>query len=129
MKKMLLIFNHTLGQDQREDAILSLGVKEFVEMPDQLKEIWEQIPADSETIENLLIPIKGWLQKVARKGDVVLIQGDFGATWFMVSYAMAQEMVPIYSTTRRYAEEIPQKDGSLKSIHVFKHVLYRRYGR
>jgi len=125
---MLLIFNHALSQDQHDDAKVSLGVNEFVEMPEMLKEIWQQIPADPETIENLLLPIKDWLHTSAQKGDVVLIQGDFGATWFMVSYAMAQEMVPVYSTTRRCAEEIPQNDGTLKSIHVFKHVLFRRYG-
>ena len=127
MKKMLLIFNHELGLDQLEDAKRSLGVEKFIEMPPGLKEIWQQIPPEAQTIEDVLMSMKEWIKSTAQKGDVILIQGDFGATYLMVSYVRDLDLIPVYSTTRRQAEETPQEDGTLKVVHVFKHVQFRRY--
>jgi len=129
IKKMLLIFNHDLGQDQIEDAEVSLGVENFVAMPAFLKKNWGQIPAEAKRIEEFVMPVKEWIKSTADKGDVILIQGDFGATCLLVSYAWDLELIPVYATTRRRAEEIPQADGTMKMIHVFKHVQFRRYTR
>jgi len=61
IKKMLLVFNHNLGQDQMEDAKVSLGVKHFVAMPTILKNTWGQIPAEAKRIEEVVMKIGGHL--------------------------------------------------------------------
>ena len=129
IKKMLLVFNHNLAQDQMEDAEVSLGVENFVAMPAVLKKTWGQIPAETQDIKEVVAPIKKWIKSTVDKGDVILIQGDFGATYLLVSYALDLDLIPVYATTRRSAEEIPQADGTMKMIHVFKHVQFRRYTR
>jgi len=37
MKKMFLVFSHSLTQSQREDAVSNFGIDEFVTLPDELK--------------------------------------------------------------------------------------------
>jgi len=130
IKKMLLVFNHNLAQDQMEDAEVSLGVENFVAMPAVFKKKHGgRFLQRHKNIEEFVMPIKEWIKNTADKGDVILIQGDFGATCLLVSYAWDLELIPVYATTRRRAEEIPQADGTMKMIHVFKHVQFRRYTR
>ncbi|MEA1967980.1 MAG: CRISPR-associated protein Csx20 [Thermodesulfobacteriota bacterium] len=127
-KKLFSVFNHILTTEQISDARHSLGVTEFVEMPDKLKQIWKQIPADSESISRYLDPLKKWILANAAKEDIILVQGDFGATYLMVEFAFKHGLIPVYSTTYRQAAESVQPDGRLKTEHIFKHQMFRKYG-
>jgi hypothetical protein len=55
-------------------------------------------------------------------------QGDFGATYLMVRFALEQGLIPIYATTRRKAREESQADGAVKLTHHFQHQTFRKYG-
>ena len=66
--------------------------------------------------------------KAAKPGDHVLIQGDFGACCLFVQLALEKDLIPIYSTTRREAQETPQPDGTVKTVHHFRHRRFRRFG-
>jgi hypothetical protein len=46
----------------------------------------------------------------------VLIEGDFGACYLMVRFALEKGLVPLYSTTRREAEERYDADGSVRLV-------------
>lgn len=127
-RKMFLLFNHLLSQDQKKSAGKNMGVREFVEMPGHLKKLWEQLPADQEQINPIVKPIQDWLDLKAVAGDIVLIQGDFGATFLMVEHAFKKGLVPVYSATVRKSEETFQADGTIKTIHWFKHKMFRLYG-
>ena len=63
-----------------------------------------------------------------KKGDYILIQGDFGACFLMVQFAFEKGFIPIYSTTEREAVETHGEDGSVSLTHRFKHRIFRRYG-
>ena len=117
-----------MTMDQIKDAELSLGITTFVEMPDNLKELWRQISPLPAEIHNLFEPLRQWLENAARPLDFVLIQGDFGATWLMVDFAFKHGLVPVYATTRRKARETVQPDGSVVTEHIFMHQRFRRYG-
>jgi len=129
MPSLLLIFNHRITALQEEDARVSLRVERIIDLPEDLKAIWRQVPAELEAIEGYLGPIKAWLAGRGKKGDYVLIQGDFGACFIMVNVAMEQGLIPIYSTTQREALEEHGEDGTVKIIHQFRHRIFRRYGR
>ena len=129
MSDLILLFNHTLTQEQKDDARKSLGVKGFVPMPDEVRKIWGQLPADLKEINSYLIPVQQWLSGTAKDGDYVLIQGDFGATCLMVAYAKSMQLVPVYATTTREAVEQQLPDGSVKMEHVFRHGIFREFGR
>ena len=128
-EKMFLMFNHCLSKDQEADAGNTWGRHlDFVELPAPLKALWAQIPADRNALFDVLAPFRTWLEKDAGKNDLVLIQGDFGATWLMVQYAMNHHLVPIYSVTVRQASEETAPDGTIKNTHLFKHRMFRIYG-
>lgn len=125
---LFLIFNHLCTTAQDEDARVSLGVKDLVGLPSSLKDLWSRIPPDLEQLRPYLEPLMGWLGSQARRGDYVLIQGDFGACYLMVRFALERGLIPVYSTTRREATEEGQPDGTIMLIHHFDHQIFRRYG-
>jgi hypothetical protein len=127
-RTLFLIFNHTITDTQRADARSSLRVDRIVTLPPDLQEIWSNIPPDATEIRPLLEPLRMWLQSQAEQGDFVLIQGDFGACYLMVTATWEMGLVPVYSTTRRQASEEVQPDGSVTLVHRFEHVLFRKYG-
>lgn len=131
MKKspnLCLLFNHRLTPEQAEDAKRSLGVQEFVSLPEDIQKLWQQVPADLGQINDYLEPLMQWVRKTAVPNDFVLIQGDFGATYLMIRFALELNLIPVYATTKREAVETVSADGSIEKIQRFRHVTYRRYG-
>ena len=128
MTRLFLIFNHTFTPEQAADARQTLGVETIVSMPDAVRDSWGQIPPDRSAISDYLEPVRTWLADQARPGDYVLVQGDFGACYLMVRFAFDADLIPIYATTRREADETVQPDGSVTLTHRFRHVAFRRYG-
>ena len=127
-KKLFLIFNHHITEEQVQNAEKDLGIADIIEMPQRLKDIWKQIPPHKEKICSYIDPVKNWVFTHAGEGDVLLVQGDFGATYLMVEFAFKNDLIPVYSTTVRQAAEFKQPDGSLKTEHVFRHRMFRKYG-
>ncbi len=124
--RMFILFNHSLTEAQRGDAEKSLGVSSFVEPPPELRAIWSQLPPDAPVLVPVLNPIFQWLEREAHRGDYLLVQGDFGATFLLVKKAFSLGLVPIYSTTRREATE-EREDDEIHLSHHFRHVRFRRY--
>jgi len=128
MSNLFLIFNHEITPVQESDARSSLGVQRIVDLPQDLKELWRQVPPDLTEIGGYLAPLKTWLKSQGVKNDFVLIQGDFGACYIMVNFAFDIGLIPVYSTTERDATEEYGKDGSVRLTHQFKHKAFRKYG-
>lgn len=126
--RLYLLFNHRLTAEQEQDAYVSLQVKEMVPPPAALQDLWRQIPADLETLDDYLRPVREWLAAAAAKGDYALIQGDFGACFLMARFAIERGLIPIYSTTRREAVEQSRPDGTVRLVHHFRHRRFRTYG-
>lgn len=124
----MVLFNHHLTRDQIDDAHAHLGVDGFVEPPEAIRELWRAIPPEIPVLKDFLEPVREWLAQVAAPGDFVLLQGDFGATWLMVDFALKLGLTPVYSTTCREATEAQQPDGSVTLTHQFRHCRFRRYG-
>lgn len=127
--RLLVIFNHNLTATQIEDAWSSLGISEILEPAAELRNLWADIPPQ---LDNLAVcreftAVRDWLKAKGRPGDYALIQGDFGATYLMVRFALEQGIVPIYSTTRRQAVEHHNPGGDIDITHSFRHVGFRRY--
>ena len=124
---LFLLFSHQITEAQEADAFATLGVKQILSMPSDLQAVWSNIPADRSELSDYLEPVRRWLSFLAQKGDHVLIQGDFGACYLMVSFALDHDLVPVYSTTRRDVEEELQADGTTRLTHHFRHQRFRRY--
>ena len=118
-----ILMSHTITAAQKEDARRTFGIDRFEEVP---SEHWGAIPADASSVHPYTEEIKQWLDGHAVPGDVLLVQGDFGATVDMIEYAQSRKLIPVYATTRRVAEE--KVDGeSIVTTRRFEHVRFRRY--
>ena len=54
MKKMFLLFSHSLTPSQIEDAKSNLGIEKFVYLPEDLQLLWSDIPSDLESLKEYL---------------------------------------------------------------------------
>ncbi|SFV63254.1 Uncharacterized protein MJ1673 [hydrothermal vent metagenome] len=126
MKKMILLFSHKLTAEQIADAKASLGVEEFVALDNDLQNIWSNIPASLENLSDYLQPIRDFLTADIQKGDVALVQGDFGATCAIASFVKSLGGVAVYATTKRDVVE-KEIDGKIVKTSVFEHVRFREF--
>jgi hypothetical protein len=127
-KTLFLIFNHRFTAAQEADASHSLGIDRVIYPPAVVAKLWSHVPPEVPEILNYLRPVRDWLAANAIPGDYILIQGDFGACYILVSFAIEHGFIPIYSTTLREAIEEQQTDGTVRLVHHFDHQIFRRYG-
>ncbi|MCR5064118.1 MAG: hypothetical protein K6A89_12635 [Treponema sp.] len=91
----------------------------------ELAAVWSQIPAVPENDRTVIKAVTAWLDSAEEK-DVLVIQGEFGATFIMVDYALKNKMIPLHAVTKRVETE--QRDGEIvHRQYVFEHVCFRRY--
>lgn len=128
MIQLFLVFNHTFTSNQQENAHRELGVENIIEPPQELRHRWATIPPEAPSLRSWLQPLCDWLAEQAQPGDYVLIQGDFGACYLLVCFALKHDLIPVYATTERHAREERLDDGRVKLEHTFDHVRFRRYG-
>ena len=129
MLNLIVLFNHTLTEAQKADARASLGVEAIVDPPAHIRRLWAHVPPDAEALSSYLAPICAWLAETAVPGDFVLVQGEFGATFLMVSFCLKRGLIPVYSTTDRQAVEKHLPGDTVRIQHVFRHVRFRGYGQ
>ena len=126
MKKMFLLFSHTITEAQEQDATGVFGVEEFVRLPAELQKLWSNVPADLDNVVDYLQPVRDFLIDNMEEDDVVLVQGDFGATCAMASFVKSLGGVAVYATTKRDVIE-KEIDGKIVKTSVFEHVRFRIY--
>ncbi len=125
---LLLLFNHNLHPVQEEQAKMTLRVGRIIPPPEKIRHCWGNIPPEAESISAWIEPARKWLADAGRPGDYVLVQGDLGACFLMVSFCLAKGFVPVYATTRRLAREKSDSRGVIL-YHRFEHVRFRKYGK
>jgi hypothetical protein len=128
-KKMFLIFSHQLTDLQKQDACLNLNISEFIYLPDNLQRKWLDISPYEETLSLFLQDLLVWLKINAKKDDYVLVQGDFGAVFLVVDFCFKNELVPVYSTTKRQIVNEETEGENVNISRVFSHVRFRKYER
>ncbi|BBG66767.1 uncharacterized protein MJ1673 [Hydrogenimonas sp.] len=126
MRKMIVVFSHTLSEEQKEDARRSLGVENFIFLTEGLRAVWSSISPLADDVRPLLDGIVGFVTHHGRRGDYLLVQGDFGATCYMVEVAYNLDMIPVYAAAWREVEEY-EKGGSVVTVRTFRHVRFREY--
>ncbi len=128
-KKLYLLFNHALTPEQIVNAEKSFGIKNrnIIKLPTNLIKLWQNIPPEIDLdISQYLIPLVTYFAQKS-KGDYVLVQGDFGAVYYMVNILKQMGLVPVYATTERNIIEEKLSDNKMITKRVFKHVCFRRY--
>lgn len=125
-KNLHLLFNHKLTPEQENDALKTLQVTDFIYLNDELQQIWSNVPSNEANLKNYLDKITEYVKKSVQKDDVVVIQGDFGATFMMVDLVRSLGAIAVYATTKRSVVEVMDGDKVIKQS-VFKHEMFREY--
>lgn len=126
MTSMFLLFSHSLTDEQIDDAKNTLGVDEFVSLPDSIQQAWSSVPPELDGVGGYAEAFYEFLSHRAKKGDFVLISGDFGLCYLLVQWCKVHDFIPVYATTKRDTEEIETSKG-IERKSTFKHVRFRRY--
>ena len=125
MVKAFCLLNHELTQNQILELKNRFNVESILYPSEELSKNWSQIPAEKELDKTIIGNVINWLT-AANKGDLLIVQGEFGATFMIVDYALKNELVPLHAVTKRVAVE--HRDGEVVSKqYVFEHVCFRKY--
>jgi hypothetical protein len=79
------------------------------------------------SIKKYLYKIFTWIEVTFSKSDAIIVQGDFGAVYLIVSFCKQKGLIVVYSTTKRNIEEIHNADGTINTMRTFEHVIFRDY--
>lgn len=126
--KLLVLLSHELQDKQVVEINELMGIKEIVRAPDSVMKVWSNISPKGELAQEDLEPVISWIGRTSSQGDRVLVQGEFGATFYVVEYCFERKLRPIYSTTERKVVEEVQGDKVIAK-RVFSHVTFRSYLR
>ncbi len=126
-KSIFLIFSHKLIDSQIEE-LKSNNITSFIYLPSSLQILWSNVPPDLGELKGYLKPIIEWLKNNAKRGDWVLVQGDFGAVFTVVDFCFYNGLVPVYATTKRNTIE-KMENGRLIKVSQFEHIRFRKYER
>ncbi len=115
--------SHALTPLQIEDAKQNWDVDDIKKIPCPQ---WGRIPPDIESVCDAILPAKRFLRKESKPGDLLLVQGDFGATVNMIGFARLLGLIPVYATTKRMIQERIEGD-QIVTTRRFEHVRFREY--
>ena len=123
MKTLFTLMNHTLTSEQEEDTRKNLDVDKFINIADTM---WSDIDPSEKSIIKFVEVYKDKLRLQAKAGDVLLVQGDFGATYNMIRFAKNMGLIAVYATTNRIVSE-QVENGKVVIKREFKHARFREY--
>ena len=89
-KKALLVFSHQLTENQKKELIEKYGVKKIESLPEELQNIWSNVSIKKDYKENLE-KIKEFVKENFDKGDIILVQGNWGYTYNLVKWSIEEE--------------------------------------
>ena len=128
MRKFIVLMSHDMSDIQKNDAYENLKVAEIIEAPAEIKAIWGNVDPISDLDISKLDKVISWIKNISEKGDYILVQGEFGATFYIVDYCFKSDLIPVYATSIRRVEETREGDRVLTN-RVFVHEGYRQYIR
>ncbi|MCK9328829.1 MAG: CRISPR-associated protein Csx20 [Candidatus Cloacimonetes bacterium] len=125
MKKIFLFFSHRLNDIQEKELMEKWAIDRYIYLPNCLQYKWSNI--DPHILEIDISPFTGWIEANSNSEDIFLVQGDFGATFKLVTFLKLKGNTVIYSTTERVCCESPDNNDGVKITHRYKHIQFREY--
>lgn len=128
MKKFIVLMSHDMSEIQKSDANKDLKITKIIEAPPHIKKIWANIDPTSDLNTIKLDEVVSWIKENSSKQDYILVQGEYGATFYIVDYCFKNNLIPVYATSIRRVEE-SRKGEEVITNRVFVHQGYRKYIR
>ncbi len=125
MPKTFCLLNHSLTQNQLAELEQKFNSSEIIYPEEKIANLWAQIPPedfDCGIIDDAIL----WLKENSSPGDLFIVQGEFGSTFMLVDFALKNNLVPLYATTRRVAKEKREGESVFRE-YIFEHVCFKKY--
>jgi hypothetical protein len=124
--KMFVVLSHTLTEKQIQEIKHRFHITDIVYPPEHLRKLWANIPPEGEWEEQWIQDLKDWLSQQLSEGDKLIVQGEFGAVFSLVSWLKNKGFQVYYATSLRKAEEMKQGE-TVVTRRTFEHVCLREY--
>ena len=125
MPRVFCLINHELTPRQVDELYTSFKAESNIFPPAPIASLWKDIPVVEEFTLAMFDPIIDWLQD-ANPGDVLVIQGEFGATFTIVDFALQNGLIPVSAVTKRIVQETREGEKVVKN-NFFEHICFRKY--
>lgn len=126
MPKTFCLLNHELTQNQITELREKFNSDKIIYPSEKLSLLWKSIPPEEENGEIIKKAVEWLKESGAEKGDLFIVQGEFGSTFTLVDFALKSGLVPIYATTKRVAKESRNGETVCRE-YIFKHVCFKKY--
>lgn len=121
MKKLVVFMAHSLTPEQKE------GWDEIVDMKEKSSVNFTQIDPEATSME-IYDMAQTMFNEAREEGAThVSLMGEPCLMHNMYMWCANNDITFVQSTTRRESKDIPQEDGSVKKISVFRHVQWREW--
>jgi len=125
MPRVFCLLNHKLTPRQEAELQDSFSAGQIEYPPPEIAGLWSKIPTVRELTSAHLEFFTGWLQE-AVAGDVVVLQGEFSATFALADFSLRKDLIPVCAVTERIAQE--KREGEkVHRNYIFEHICFRRY--
>ena len=94
---LIIITNEKLQDEEKNMIIDKYKIRKIKMLSDVIQKKWDEIGINTDISQKKLDEMKVMIKRNIEKGDYILIQGDLGATFDIVSWAKEEGFIPIYS--------------------------------
>lgn len=126
MPKTFCLLNHQLTDNQKRELSEKYAAQEVIYPPAEISQLWSQIAPETERSEISRKIIQWLVAQNAQAADLFIIQGEFGATFMLVDYALKNKMIALYATSRRVSKEVVEGETVRKEFS-FEHIMFKEY--
>ncbi len=123
---MFVVMSHRLTEAQVQEIYQRFNIDNIVYLPEQLRNLWGDIPPEGEWDDCWLQPLKAWLSEQLNQGDKLIVQGEFGATYALVGWLQNRGFSVYYATSQRRVTETVEGE-QVFTRRLFEHVNFRKY--
>jgi hypothetical protein len=125
MPRTFCLLNHELTSKQTAELLSVFGSERVIYPPAWVSALWGEIPPGGELTKAQLEPFADWLRD-AGAGDIAVLQGEAGASFALVDFALQKGLIPVHAVTKRIAQEA--RDGEkVRRTYIFEHICFRQY--
>ncbi len=126
-RQAYILTNHKLTPAQEEELSQRYKCEQTIYPDKSMRNYWSNISPEGQFDLNKLHRITDKISKLLKENDVVVVQGEFGCTFYVVDFCNKMKFTPLYAASSREYTEVINPDGSVQRNHLFRHVQFREY--
>jgi len=127
MARMFLLYSQTLTYAQKMEACEDWGVTTIIPAPSTLQVLWGKLPVGTCEINTHISPVLAWLEQEIRPEDLLLVQGETGGVYQVVTFCKSNGIRAMYSAAKHTTVEDRFPDGDTITTTIYRHIRFCLY--